>query len=281
MLTWGFKFCKTFSLAGQPQLYHNRSMENTRRLSTKTIWRYLIIGLLALLLAAAGGFVLWASNPAQPEPQAFNSFQSGNGTRFEDLAGWLVFTPADSTPLTGLILYPGGRVDPRAYAPHARAIASEGFAVIIVPMPLNFAFLGINRADEVITAFPQIEVWAIGGHSLGGAMAAEYIRNNPGRVNGLVLWAAYPGENNDLSSTTIPVLSVFGDQDGLATLDDIDSSRSRLPEQTAFAQIMGGNHAGFGWYGDQSGDGTASLDKFTQQDQIVQVTVAFLSTLNK
>ncbi len=256
-------------------------MENNRRLATKTIWRYLLIGLLALLLAATGGFVLWASNPAQPEAQAFNSLQSGDGALFEELDGWLIFTPADAEPQTGLIFYPGGRVDYRAYAPHARAIASEGFAVIIVPMPLNFAFLGINRADEVITAFPQIETWAIGGHSLGGAMAAEYVRNNPGRVDGLVLWASYPGENNDLSDTTIPVLSVFADQDGLATLDDIDSSRARLPDQTVFARIMGGNHAGFGWYGDQSGDGRATLEKSTQQDQIVQVTVELLSTLSR
>lgn len=247
----------------------------------KTIWRYLFIGLIALLLAAAGGFVLWASTPAQPEPQALTSLQAGEDTHFEEIAGWLVFTPADAEPQAGLILYPGGRVDPRAYAPHARAIASEGFAVIVVPMPLNLAFFGINRANDVITAFPHIEAWAIGGHSLGGAMAAEYVRNNPGQVDGLVLWAAYPGENNDLSGTTTPVLSVFGDQDGLATLDDIDRSRARLPEQTVFAQIIGGNHAGFGWYGDQSGDGTATLDKFKQQDQIVQVTVAFLSTLNK
>lgn len=247
----------------------------------KKFWRTLLIGLLILLLAGAGGFVLWASNPAQPEAQALESLQAYDGVRFEQINDWLVFTPEGSGRTSGLILYPGGRVDYRAYGPHARAIAMEGFTVIIVPMPLNLAFLGINRAEEVITAFPEIESWAVGGHSLGGAMAAEFVSTSPGRVDGLVLWASYPGENNDLSSINLPVLSVIADNDGLATLDDIADSRTRLPAHTTFVEITGGNHAGFGWYGDQNGDGTAAISKTAQQALIVEATVTFLGTLGQ
>lgn len=242
----------------------------------KKFWRKLLIGILALLFVAGGGFLLWATNPAQPEQQALESLQSGNGIRFEELDGWLVFTPDGSESKTGLILYPGGRVDYRAYAPHARQIAEDGFTVVIVPMPLNLAVFGINRAGDVKDAFPEIERWAIGGHSLGGAMAAEYARNNPTLISGLVLWASYPGGNNDLSASSLPVLSVFASNDGLATLEDIADSRGRLPASTNFVEITGGNHAGFGWYGDQNGDGVASLSQVEQQNQIVQATVAFL-----
>jgi pimeloyl-ACP methyl ester carboxylesterase len=76
-------------------------------------------------------------------------------------------------------------------------------------MPLNLAFFGLNRADQVMAAFPDIETWAVGGHSLGGAMAAEYVRANPEQVSGLVLWASYPGGNNDLSAADLPILSVY------------------------------------------------------------------------
>lgn len=247
----------------------------------KKFWRYLLFGLLALLLLGASGFLLWASNPTQPEAQALQVMQSTDGVQFEELDGWLVFSPEGLEPTTGLILYPGGRVDYRAYAPHAQAIASDGFSVIIPPMPLNFAFLGINRADAVMAAFPEIENWAIGGHSLGGAMAAEFASANSESVAGLVLWASYPGPNNDLSSFNLLVLSVYTSNDGLATLDDIADSRNRLPAGATFVEITGGNHAGFGWYGAQNGDGPAILSQMEQQDLIVKATTAFLQTLGQ
>ncbi len=247
----------------------------------KKFWRNFLIGIIALLIVAGGGFLLWATNPAQPEEQALASLQSGDGVRFEQVDGWLVFAPEKSDSPTGLILYPGGRVDYRAYAPHAKDIAAGGFTVVIVPMPLNLAVIGINRAGDVIESFPQIDQWVIGGHSLGGAMAAEFASNNPTRVLGLVLWASYPGGSNDLSASSLPVLSVFASYDGLATLEDIADSRESLPASTTLVEITGGNHAGFGWYGDQNGDGVASLSKAEQQDQIVQVTVAFLQTLGE
>lgn len=256
-------------------------MNENKRFKFKKTLRYLLLAVLVLLLAGAGGFFVWATNPAQPEAVALAAMQTGDGIEFENQDGWLVFQPIDSEPSTGLIFYPGGRVDPRAYAPHAREIAGQGFTVVIVPMPLNLAFFGLNRADKVIAAFPDVETWALGGHSLGGAMAAEYLRANPEQVSGLVLWAAYPGGNNDLSSVDLPILSVYASLDGLATLEDIAGSRARLPLSTTFVEISGGNHAGFGWYGPQNGDGQATLSKPKQQDLIVQATVTYLASLGQ
>jgi hypothetical protein len=247
----------------------------------KKFWRYFLLGTSVLLLVVVGGFLLWATNPAQPEAFALAAMGTHDGVRFEDVDGWLVFEPTGFEPATGLIFYPGGRVDYRAYAPHARDIAAGGFSVVIVPMPLNLAVLGINRADQLMAAFPDIETWAVGGHSLGGAMAAEFASSNPTQVSGLVLWASYPGGNNDLSGASLPVLSVYASNDGLATLEDIADSRVRLPASTTFVEIVGGNHAGFGWYGDQNGDGIASLSKAEQQDQIVQATITFLQALDQ
>jgi pimeloyl-ACP methyl ester carboxylesterase len=239
--------------------------------------RNVLLGILTLLIITIGGFLIWAMTPSQPQIEAYESITSAQ-TDVND--HWLVFSPQDTSPKTGLILYPGGRVDYRAYAPVAKAISEAGFTVVLVPMPLNFAFLGINRADDVMAAFPEISTWAVGGHSLGGAMAAEYAMNNLSLIDGLVLWASYPAENTDFSSTNLPVLSIYASNDGLAGLEDITNSQERLPDQTIYVEIKGGNHAGFGWYGPQKGDGTPEISKISQQEQILTASIAFLSSLD-
>lgn len=245
----------------------------------KKRWRWLGFGLLAAVVLGMLGFALWANAAAQPEAQALNSLQSNQDVKFEEINRWLVFTPADINAETALILYPGGRVDYRAYASHASAIAARGFTVIVVPMPLNFAFFGVNRAADVIQAFPEISRWAVGGHSLGGAMAAEFTKANLSLVDGVVLWASYPAENTNFSNSNLAALSIYASNDGLATREEIDSSRDRLPSDTNFVKIEGGNHAGFGWYGAQNGDGQLEISKTAQQEQIVEATVKFLETL--
>jgi predicted esterase len=234
------------------------------------------LGLVLVLFAA--GFVVWGETPAQPMPEALAALRSDTQVSVTSNQ-WLVFTPTASTPTTGFIFYPGGRVDYRAYAPAARQIAAQGYLVIIVRMPLNLAVLNANAAQKVLSSYPQIQHWAIGGHSLGGAMAANFAINHLGLVQGLALWAAYPASSDDLSSSTLNVVSIFGSQDGLATGEKIDSSRALLPASTTWVQITGGNHAQFGWYGNQAGDNPASISRSDQQAQVVAATLGMLESL--
>jgi pimeloyl-ACP methyl ester carboxylesterase len=185
----------------------------------------------------------------------------------------------DVDPAVGLILYPGGRVDPRAYAPPARAIAAGGYLVVIVPMPLNLAVFGPNRAAEVMDTFPGIELWAIGGHSLGGAMAARFAYRQSSAVHGLVLWASYPAASDDLSARELAVVSIYGTRDGLATGEKIAASRPLLPAETCWVAIVGGNHAQFGWYGPQSADNPATISREAQQQEVIAATLALLTDL--
>ncbi len=179
----------------------------------------------------------------------------------------------------GLILYPGGRVDARAYAPAARAIAAQGYRVALVSMPLNLAVLAPDRALQVMATYPGVERWAIGGHSLGGAMAARFAHRHPELSAGLVLWASYPAASNDLSASDLPVVSIYGTRDGLATVEDIQASRALLPAETRWAPITGGNHAQFGWYGEQAGDNAATVTRAAQQRRVVEETLALLRAL--
>jgi hypothetical protein len=239
----------------------------------------LALVLLGLLLsAAAAGFVIWGETPAKPMPEALTALKANEQVSV-DANRWLIFTPAARLPTTGFIFYPGGRVDYRAYAPAARQIAEQGYLVVVVRMPLNLAVLDAGAAGDVIAAFPQIQKWAIGGHSLGGAMAANFAKNHGAEAAGLVLWAAYPASSDDLSASGLRVVSIYGTLDGLSTGAKIEASRALLPADTIWIAIEGGNHAQFGWYGDQAGDNPAGISRSDQQAQTVTATLALLESL--
>lgn len=246
---------------------------------SNTIWRvlrWITLILLLVLVIAVAGFSFWALNIPDPMPEALAALESDdNVTVTADDGDWYWFTPAEAPPTTALIFYPGGKVDYRAYAPMAHAIATEGYAVAIPRVRLNLAILEIGAADPIIAAYPNIENWVFGGHSLGGSTAAFYADSTPDNVAGLFFVGSYP--SMDLSASGIPALSVYGTLDGLATVEDIDASRASLPDDADFIEIEGGNHAQFGWYGDQSGDNSATVSRDEQQAQTVDAVVAFLA----
>lgn len=247
--------------------------------------RFLIIlgSVLLILLLAGGGVLAVLNGRNQAMPEANAALKSDPTLTISRPVGqdWYVFAPAAGNATTGLIIYPGGFVDPVAYAPIARAIAERGYLVVLDPMPLNLAVTGIESADAIIAAHPEITHWAIGGHSLGGAMAAEYVKNNPGAINGLVLWAAYPAENTDLSTLPLDVVSIYGDADGVASIADIIGVAVRLPADARFVLVQGGNHTQFGTYGQglQRGDNPATISREEQQALTVEATVALLESL--
>jgi dienelactone hydrolase len=242
----------------------------------RRLW-WLLPALLAVILI---GFVMWASLTPSPMPEALNALASDAQVQVETRP-WLVFRPAEGSPETGLILYPGGRVDPRAYASVARALAENGYLVVIVPMPLNLSFFAPERATAVMQAFPEVDSWVIGGHSLGGAMAARYAYQHPDEVEGLALWAAYPAASDDLSGQDLAVASIYGTLDGLATGDKIAASRPLLPADTRWVAIEGGNHAQFGSYGAQAGDNAATVSREEQQQQIVDTMADFMASVSE
>ena len=225
--------------------------------------RLLMIGILIILTMGVVGMVGWATLSAQEATERAVTVLHENGVQLED--GRLVFQPSTPTD-NGLIYYPGGLVDPAAYAPLMRKVSERGILAVAVPMPLNLAVFAPGRAAEVMAAFPDIEHWIVGGHSLGGSMAAEFVVDNPAAAEGLALLASYPGGDTDLSSAPLAVVSLYGSRDGVAG-DDPAAALGRLPATTRLLVIEGGNHAQFGDYGPQRGDGTATISREDQQRQ--------------
>lgn len=239
-----------------------------------------ILGIAILVLVLVAVFVVWAGTPLGPMPEALQAMNSSSTVEVSR-TGYVTFKPVDKQPEIGFIFYPGGRVDFRSYAPYAAEIASNGYQVFLVPMPLSMAVFNASGADVVIQEHPEIKKWVIGGHSLGGAMAANYVFMNPEKISGVVFWAAYPAENNDLSGLNIPTASILGTKDGLADTNKFEETKRLIPADTTWTMIEGGNHAQMGWYGKQPGDGTATITREEQQIQVVAATIAFLNSINQ
>ena len=162
----------------------------------------------------------------------------------------------------GLIFYPGGKVEYTAYIPLMAALAEKGVLCIIVEMPFNLAVLDADAADGIAEKYPEITEWYIGGHSLGGSMAASFAAKNAEDFRGLVLLASY--STADISETPLSVLSVYGSEDGVLNMEKYEKYSSKLPRDFEEYVIEGGCHAYFGVYGAQEGDGTPKITNKAQ-----------------
>lgn len=197
------------------------------------------------------------------------SLESGNGIIVENRSDYVLFDGPSSSDL--LVFYPGARVDYRAYAPLMRRLAEQDIDCALVKMPLNFAIFKQNAFDDVMDSlrvgYQPYEHFYIGGHSMGGAMAAVYAANNPEKVEGLIMLAAYPTKPlvNDLK-----VLEIYGSEDTVINRKKLSEGAQYLPENAVVYEIAGGNHAQFGDYGAQSGDGEATIPTDKQLDETVE-----------
>ncbi len=178
----------------------------------------------------------------------------------EEPDGTVVFMPDEATK--GLIFYPGGKVEHIAYIPLMQACADRGILCVLVEMPFNLAVFDVNAADGIIQQYPEIDGWYIGGHSLGGSMAASYLSDKSDDYKGLVLLGSYSA--TDISDTVLKVLSVYGSEDTVLNTDKYKENKSNLPNDFNEVLIDGGCHAYFGMYGNQDGDGTPSITNAEQ-----------------
>ncbi len=220
----------------------------------------------------------------EPMPEALDAMESCDNvtvTEVGDSYDSITFEPVGVDPVVGYAFGSGGYVDPACYAPAARAFAEEGFFVVLfypgVGMPTGGPF------EDVIDDYPEIEIWSVGGHSNGGVYACEYFDDH--EPAGLNIWASYPNPGfigigeTDLSDKEGEFMSIYGTNDGVTEVSDIEDSEQRLPEDTEFVEIVGGNHAQFGWYGDQSGDNEADITREEQQGIVINATLDHLESL--
>lgn len=221
--------------------------------------KFLIPLIVAVLLFAAG--FAYLSDYYRADNDALAAFAADSAVHPQKLSdGVVAFIPENA--LYGLVFYPGGKVEYTAYEPLMQACAERGILCVLLEMPFNLAVFDVNAAEGIQGFFPEIENWYIGGHSLGGSMAAAYLADNTAAYDGLILLGSY--STADLSQSGMDALSVYGSEDGVLNMEKYKDNIPNLPEEYTEIIIQGGNHAGFGVYGEQEGDGEASISNEEQ-----------------
>lgn len=239
-------------------------------------YKCLKYSLLLIPFLLISSIIFYLNNYYKAMPEVKNVLISNDKEEYTS-SPWIEFTSKASSVNKGIIIYPGGKVDPNAYAPLAKNLSEAGFKIVIVPMPFNLAMFSPNKAEEVIAKYANIKDWYIAGHSLGGVFASQYAYNNQDKIKGLILLASYPQDKNNLSSSNMKVLSIYGTKDGFVTQNKIDASKKLLPKDTKWLPINGGNHSQMGWYGFQKGDNKADITREDQQKIVESAIIDFVS----
>ena len=229
-----------------------------------------ILGLLLIVMAV---FFIYVGSYYEADMDAIAAFDYSGFDTVEIDEGTTAFVPTGDYD-KGIIFYPGGKVEHLAYIPLMRCLASHGILCILVDMPFNLAVFDINRADGVRDGFDSVTSWYMAGHSLGGSMACEYACDNRESFDGVILLASY--SSADLSNTGLKALSIYGSEDGVLNRESYEESKPNLPPDTVEYVIPGGNHAYFGAYGEQDGDGNATVSAREQIEMTAFIITEFV-----
>ena len=231
----------------------------------------IVMGVFALMVIAVASFVIYAQFDYGPSAVLADNVDL---SAIDSDNKGLIFQPKSPNG-KGVILYQGAKVEKEAYAYLGQSLSEQGFLVSIPQLPLNFGILGSGTADAVIEEHPDVKEWFAGGHSLGGVAASFYAEDPSPKLAGLYFLGAYPA--GDFSESDLPMLSIYGERDGLSTVEDIENSRELFSADNAFVEIKGGNHAQFGLYGEQKGDNAAEISAIEQQNQVVKALIKWIN----
>lgn len=242
---------------------------------------------LLALLALLGGYLMARVQGVVQRPplvlgqDAISSAQSSEAkVTLENVGGPVIHIQNPSKKLgTLLIFYPGGLVRPQAYEWIGRDLAYEWAETVIPAFPLDLAVIQSGRADALIKQYAQGRRVVLAGHSLGGAMAAQYASKHPNQIGGLILMGAYPAKNISLKDAKFPVLSLWAEHDGLAKPEDVKDGLNRLPAGTQLVEIPGSVHSFFGRYGPQKGDGIPTVSRAQAETEILKQIKIFMDGL--
>lgn len=229
-----------------------------------------------IVLIGTVSLFIWLNDSYKPQLLAKDSLISDNNVQVK-IDKFISFTPKNIEATKGFIFYPGAKVDPKSYAPLCRKIAEQGYEVVIVKMPMNLAILSYNKGEKVIDEYKSIKSWVVGGHSLGGTMAAKFASENAS-VDGVVLLSSYP-IGDELKNMGKEVLSIWGSKDGIVNFEKLIKSKEKLPANTTYVEIEGGNHSQFGDYGDQNGDDDPIISREKQIDIASKDIIKFMNNI--
>lgn len=237
--------------------------EKKKKVNNKAMVTIMKVVFVLAVFGAVGGYI-WSSDYYRASVTALEALESGTISEKGDI----VFDVEGATK--GVIIYPGGKVDEKAYSLLAKSISEQGYDTYVAKMPLRLAILGIGRAERIMEENTEVSEWIIIGHSLGGVAASRFVEKNDEKITGIVLLASYPDDKTDLSDNGIPVYSLLGTEDRIVDRAALSSADGRLGEYLIKVEVLGGNHSYFANYGVQEGDGEAAIGYGVQQSFVIK-----------
>ncbi|SMH46997.1 Alpha/beta hydrolase family protein [Rathayibacter oskolensis] len=250
---------------------------STRPGERRRVVRIVLLCLGGLVAVAVVGFLIWSSIVRGPDEEALARVRADPAIAVERTDSAIVMTPAAGAASTiagtGLVFVPGAKVDAESYEATLAPLVADGATVVITRPILNLAFFDLRSLESFTAQAGGVDEWLVGGHSLGGVKACQWA-DDPA-VSGLVLLGSYCA--NDLSGSALPVLSISGSEDGLSTPEKVDAARGLLPDSARSVEIDGANHADFGWYGPQPGDGESTIGHEEADSLIIEALEPFLA----
>ena len=245
-------------------------MNKEKRVLTKgekNVIRIMVV--VAVVAMAVFAWLLYANDYYEATAAAKKAMLGTDEIGVTESNDYYLFFNKNQQADKGIVFYPGGKVEETAYAPLLLELAENGYEVYLVKMPAKLAIFGMNAAENIMEDMEHIEEWTMMGHSLGGAMAASFSAEHDEEVDQLVLLAAY--STADLTNKEIEVFSFYGSEDQVLNMEKYESYHSNLPEDVVEEVIEGGNHAYYAHYGEQDGDGTASITREEQQECVLDI----------
>ena len=236
------------------------------RINRNGTLRIVTLGIIIAIIILMAGFYIYTLDYYRALPEVHTII--ANTPLYIETKGNLtiIHAAADNKTQEGVIFYPGGKVEANAYLPLLVDLAERGYTSVLVKMPFNLAVFNVNAAESVRTAVTDIDSWTVVGHSLGGAMASSHMEKKHTLYKGLVLLGAY-----EVNDAPIRTLAIYGTYDLMLDLQKVSTSDQ-------IVEIEGGNHAYFGHYGEQKGDGVALISRESQQMRTVELIIEFIES---
>lgn len=250
--------------------YFKEGTKMTKTTVKQGIGKKITVVISAVLVVFFGALFLYTNDYYRSEV-SIEDFAKNETCTVEEFSDG-IFVDGSGTE-EAVIFYPGAKVEYTAYLPLCVKMAEQGVDCFLVEMPFHLAIFGMNKADKIMDEY-SYENWYLAGHSLGGAMAANYVAENVEDFAGLIMLAAYP--TKALVSEDLKVLSVYGNKDEVLNEEKMDAGTQFVPEHYTEIGLGGANHAGFGNYGPQEGDGEATMEREKQQEMTVHYIIRMI-----
>jgi len=173
-------------------------------------------------------------------------------------------------PLANVLFIPGGLVNPHSYDYLVINLALNQYNVTVFKPFFDLAILTPNFASRYLDdSMPNYIV----GHSLGGVVASMISSGND-LISKVVLLGSYPVKDISDKETLLITAEFDLGMDEQAFTDSLQY----VGDNFTIVNIEGGNHAQFGWYGPQKGDGEALISTLEQQTQVIQLLLDFFQS---